>query len=318
MRLLYEDCKQKKSKITLIHKICVMLIISVSLARFCPDFLVSAVAISYKCIPESVKLHIEGVIRRIAIAAGRPLTVDSNPFESSVLREATQMLLVQVADWDDQDGYLQRYVRSSTNSDWEEVGQSISVTIGQSGVGWAVRKVDSSVIKDGDPLKKWGDRRSPAGVFLLGTAFGTDSSLTAHRRYPFMKIGFQEKCIYDPLSRHFNQLVEQSRLSASEISNSKTLYNWDGIYDLGVIIQTPPNSDGLAAISCHFLRGWDGKRLGTEGETEMAPRDIEEIINWLDREKNPVLVQLVKRDLHLIPKLSPAPPVSSSDSLAQW
>ena len=55
---------------------------------------------------------------------------------------------------------------------WRQVGDVEPIVVGRTGVAWDDRQVRAAA---GEPVKREGDGRSPAGVFALDTAFGFDS-----------------------------------------------------------------------------------------------------------------------------------------------
>src|SRR5437868_2761265 len=77
-----------------------------------------------------------------------------------------QLLTVTAQGWDNLQGTLKLYERTEDNSAWNQVDEQIPVVLGQKGLAWGIG------LHSGTPEKKEGDRKSPAGIFSLGTAFG--------------------------------------------------------------------------------------------------------------------------------------------------
>src|ERR1700730_4303940 len=44
--------------------------------------------------------------------------------------------------------------------------------------------------------------------------------------------------------------------------------------------------------SCIFLHVWDSARRGTVGCTAVSSANLEQLLHWLDAQKNPLIVQL--------------------------
>jgi D-alanyl-D-alanine dipeptidase len=97
--------------------------------------------------------------------------------------------------------------------------------------------------------------------------------------------------IDDPASRHYNRLVDTRSIAAKDWRSSERMRRAGDVYRWGVVVghnwkQVP------AAGSCIFLHVWDGAGVGTSGCTAMPEAQMLKVIRWLDRKKNPTLVQL--------------------------
>src|ERR1700674_3244603 len=100
------------------------------------------------------------------------LAITAHGQQSGPLDSSNQLLVVTTADWSAVEGKLQRYERSSPHKKWKAVGGPITVVVGKSGLGWGAGVVTADGMQSGDPIKKEGDGKAPAGVFRLSTAFG--------------------------------------------------------------------------------------------------------------------------------------------------
>ena len=97
-----------------------------------------------------------------------------NAKELPAFSHSTEIVVVTTADWNAPSGTLQRYEREGPGNPWQPVGEPISVMVGKTGLGWGsgVVQIAGSFSAKNDPIKKEGDGKAPAGVFLLGKAFG--------------------------------------------------------------------------------------------------------------------------------------------------
>jgi D-alanyl-D-alanine dipeptidase len=66
------------------------------------------------------------------------------------------------------------------------------------------------------------------------------------------------------------------------------------LYELGVIVDHNACSV-RAGGSCIFIHLWRGPESPTSGCTAMDSTGIHDMVYWLDKSKNPVLVQLTKQ-----------------------
>src|SRR5437879_11698282 len=89
------------------------------------------------------------------------------------LAESIQLLVVTTPDWNSVQGRLERWERIPGTKSWRVVGDAIPIVVGKNGMAWGSGMIlPDGVQQSGDPIKREGDGRSPAGVFSLGTAFG--------------------------------------------------------------------------------------------------------------------------------------------------
>ena len=73
-----------------------------------------------------------------------------------------QMVLVVTPGWDSTAGTLRRYERGSDADAWRAVGGVVPIVVGRAGVAWDDSQVRPTA---GEPAKREGDGRSPAGAF---------------------------------------------------------------------------------------------------------------------------------------------------------
>lgn len=289
-----------------IRKFTILLILIVAAVNYFPDRVAAVLSFTYKFVPEIVKNRFQILIRSINQSNDYKANITNYYSESEDLNRALQIVLIQVSDWDSNVASLQRYSRGATTESWLKVGETMRVVVDYDGLGWSDRQAYKSLIKEGDPIRKPRDKRSPAGVFRLRTAFGTylrQKDLNVDYR----SITGREYCVYESSSRNLNKLVDFSEVSASEVEQSVKMLNREGMYNLGVMIEYPRNISNPEHLSCLFLYSGPGRALETYGSVEVNQSDLEHIVYWLDRDKNPVLVQLVSRDVKPVLNLEPIP-----------
>jgi L,D-peptidoglycan transpeptidase YkuD (ErfK/YbiS/YcfS/YnhG family) len=143
---------------------------------------------------------------------------------------------------------LFRYERDDTG--WHEVGAPIEAVIGRNGAAWDKRE---------------GDGRSPLGAFELGRAWSA----------PF---GDTWRCVDDPDSAHYGELVDEARVTS----------DWASAEDMGIDPYRLGVEVGYNAArtpgrgSCIFLHVWDGPDDdGTAGCTAMAAQDLAAVVAWV-------------------------------------
>lgn len=197
----------------------------------------------------------------------------------TVAPEHEQLLVVTTPGWSSVGGQLQRFVQHDGR--FEPVGRPIAVTVGATGLG-SGRGLHGDAVRGASATKHEGDRRSPAGVFELGTAFG--SAVKPFRgSWPYRRATAADRFVDDPDSAHYNswQTGDGDWASAERLDT----------YDVGLVVRhnMPPQPGAGSAI---FLHTWGGDPRPTVGCTAMARDDLLTVLAWLDPARRPVLVQV--------------------------
>ncbi|MGB3541588.1 L,D-transpeptidase family protein, partial [Rubrivirga sp.] len=153
---------------------------------------------------------------------------------SPIPDSTSQLVVVTTSDWSATDGSLRRFEREGGGA-WLEVGATVPVVVGRSGLGWGIglhRSSDGAVGGVAGPVKAEGDGRAPAGAFSLSAAFGyADLEATG---LPYVPSGPDLRCVDDPASRSYT-LVRQMSTDADWQSHERMRRN-DGLYRIGVIV----------------------------------------------------------------------------------
>src|SRR6478672_9757953 len=116
-------------------------------------------------------LALAGCSRVAAAPTPGPVQGSVTARSASPLDGSTQMVLVVTPAWDSTSGSLRRFERATPAAAWRQVGRVVPIVVGRTGLAWDDRQGTPSV---GEPVKREGDGRSPAGAFALDTAFGFD------------------------------------------------------------------------------------------------------------------------------------------------
>ena len=217
---------------------------------------------------------------------------------------ARQALIVVTADWDSVPGTLRRFQRASAAEPWTPVGDSIPVVVGASGLGWGIGLHGGPPPRPG-PVKHEGDNRAPAGVFRLGSAFGY-AARPPWMKLPYVRASAALKCVDDPASSHYNQVLDQRKVRV-DWNSHEDMRRRDDAYRFGVIVEHDWGARRQpGAGSCIFLHIWGGPGSSTVGCTAMSADNLATLLRWLDPARAPVLVQLPReqyRQLHALWRL---------------
>lgn len=203
---------------------------------------------------------------------------------------ATQLVLVTTPSWDAVDAVLQRYDRAALGDPWRAVGEPIPAAVGRSGLAWGVGLHPA---EQGEPQKREGDGKAPAGVFRLSSAFGYAPAAEAEWiRLPYTQTDASTECVDDSRSRFYNRQVDRDAIPQPDWTSHEELRRTDELYRWGVWVDH--NSDPPVAMrgSCIFLHVWAGPGAATSGCTAMAEENLRQVLAWLDPRARPVLAQL--------------------------
>ncbi|MEM1055982.1 MAG: L,D-transpeptidase family protein [Bacteroidota bacterium] len=224
-------------------------------------------------------------------------TAQSVPEAVPIPAASQQMVLVITPDWRATHGTLRTFERTS-DGPWQEVDEATPVVVGRSGLGWG-RGLHPA--QEG-PQKREGDGRAPAGVFDLTAAFGYAEAETTGLSY--VRAMPSVKCVDDAESAFYNLVVDQAEVTKDWKSRER-MRRADSLYSVGVVVahngpgvssRLVPEAGGpkpvAGAGSCIFLHVWRGPGSSTAGCTAMPSAALRSVMNWLDTDRQPVLVQL--------------------------
>lgn len=228
------------------------------------------------------------------------------------LPPSTEMVVVTTAGWNDVEGRLQRYERASPRKKWRAVGEPVTVVVGKSGLGWGFGIVPLDDTRAaGDPIKKEGDGRAPAGAFRLSRAFGYAPQPPPGWKMPYLRLTESVECVDDAASKFYNRIADRGTISP-DWNSSEHMLRPDELYRWGAVVDHNASPTQPGGGSCIFLHIWRGAGMGTVGCTAMPQEKLEALLAWLDPARKPLLVQLPASQYQSLRKRwsLPAPPHS--------
>lgn len=218
-----------------------------------------------------------------------PVPVTSATPSPTPASGALQLVLVTTPAWDSTSGTLRRYEREDAVRPWREVGSPIPIVVGQTGLAW-----DDALglAAAGEPLKREGDGKSPAGAFSLDTAFGFSSGqILPWVRLPYLQLRPTTECVDDVRSTHYNTIVDRGLVPRVDWTSAERMRQIDQ-YAFGVHVAYNASPPRAGRGSCIFLHIWAGPSSVTAGCTAMEASALESLLRWLAPERRPMLVQL--------------------------
>ena len=222
---------------------------------------------------------------------------------SPVPAASRQLLLVTTDGWAATAGRLQRYER--TGAAWRAVGAPVETVVGRAGMGWGRGLHSGDAARPGDPAKREGDGRAPAGAFRLSAAFGY--APTEPTGLPYLPTDADTECVDDTASAAYNTVIR--RTPADDWRSHEEMRLDAPVYRIGVVVahngpgvdvRLVPGAPRAATVrgagSCIFLHVWRTPATATSGCTAMPDADLQAVLAWLDASAEPVLVQLPRTE----------------------
>lgn len=190
---------------------------------------------------------------------------------ASPLDQATRLVLVTTATMKDTKATLQTFERDAPSAPWKRRSGPEPVVVGKAGLGWGL--TFRAMARPGEPLKREGDGRAPAGIFPIGAAFGfAPASLPGYLQ---LKDGVQF-CVDDPGSPHYSQIVTQEEAGPGVSGEDMPAIP---LYKRGVIVDYPTSGPERGG-SCSFIHIWRGKGVGTAGCVAGPEAMVADLQGW--------------------------------------
>ncbi len=190
---------------------------------------------------------------------------------------------------------MTRFERDAPGSPWRQAGEPRDVVIGKNGMAWG-RGLHGVAAGPG-PVKREGDKKSPAGAFSLGTAFAYEpKDLPFTPAMPVKTVGEETICVENPDSRYYNVILDSNGVSDPDWKDPDMMRRPDGLYRYGFFMNHNFPRPEPGAGSCIFFHLWRGPNQYTVGCTAMTRENMLELLGWLDAAKNPAVVQLPRRE----------------------
>jgi L,D-peptidoglycan transpeptidase YkuD (ErfK/YbiS/YcfS/YnhG family) len=175
------------------------------------------------------------------------------------------------------------------NGQWVEKFDNIPGTVGIS--GFARYKE-----------KKEGDKKTPTGIFFLGPVY-TYPQVKVSTKMERWEAGKNDYWIDDINSAQYNRWVTSNSDPKNNNVSREVMMREDGKYKYGIAIQY--NMDQVkgkgSVITVHVLIG----NKGTVGCIAIPQEELIDIIGWLDRAKNPLIIMGTEQELVTKPVSGP-------------
>jgi len=172
--------------------------------------------------------------------------------------------------------------------DEKVIFKPINVNLGKNGLGIGIG-INSYKSTKNDILKYEGDKRAPIGTFKLTHIFGYKKQ--NNFKMPYLHADKDLICVDDSKHAKYNQIIT---MPASHPKSFEYMKRDDLQYKLGIVVEHNKAQVPLRG-SCIFIHVQKAQNSPTAGCTSMKYEDLEKILNWLNIDFNPVLVQTTKK-----------------------
>ena len=207
------------------------------------------------------------------------------------LFSSQQVLLVVSDDFNSSHAKLYCY------EDNQKVFSNIQVNLGKNGLGWGLGEYNFQK-KQNEPLKFEGDNKAPVGVFKLTNIFGYN--IKSDYKMPYLFASKDLICVDDSKSNFYNQII----MAHGDEKSFEYMRRKDQQYKLGIVVAHNKDAKEKRG-SCIFIHVEKSTNSATAGCTSMKYQDLKKIVNWLDINKKPLLIQVPKSKLNEVLKLFP-------------
>jgi D-alanyl-D-alanine dipeptidase len=211
-----------------------------------------------------------------------PTFADAAPRASPVLPPNTRQLVTAIVDdWNATRATLRLWRREY--GAWHADGSAWPGVVGRAGTAWGdgLHGAGAPSGRTG-PIKREGDGKAPAGAFTLARSFGYAPQPPAGTRLPYVPLEPAWKCVDDPRSQHYAEILDERRVtvdwkSAEEMRRKDELYSW--VVDIGHNVSRVPNGG-----SCIFFHVWSkaAEDSVTAGCTAMAEPRLAQLLAGLE------------------------------------
>ena len=206
------------------------------------------------------------------------------PVDLNTRFKTEQLIVVTTDSWNKIEGRMSVYEFKGNH--WTPVFKEIAIVTGRTGMAWG-KGLHNAELNKGK-LKKEGDGNSPAGIFYLSGLFGYEDIRSEMNS---LKVDERTFCVDDSKSAYYNQIVKSDTVK-KDWNSAETMRMKSDVYKFGIFVDYNVKPAIPNMGSCIFMHIWSGSNKPTAGCTAMKESDILKLIDFLDKRKNPILVQV--------------------------
>ncbi len=202
------------------------------------------------------------------------LCLPANAKPSLIPGAAVQLILVTPDNLGRPKGRMRLYARADAAAPWKQSGNNAPIVGGVKGFAWGWDQTAVPPLPKDTLRKSEGDKRTPMGVFALGSPFGFSEDQRA--RYLRLLAG-KTFCVDDLDSPEYGKIVDRSALPKETTGEDMATIP---LYRSGFLVSFPANAERKSG-SCIFLHVWRAPKSGTGGCIAMDASTMKTLQNWV-------------------------------------
>ena len=207
--------------------------------------------------------------------------------------DSSQCLVGTADGWDSSTVSLRLYQK--IGDQWQAVNPPWPARLGKNGLVWGngIHPVPAGAV-----TKKEGDRRSPAGVFAIGSAWSYAPTIRKQATLTYHTITARDLWVEDSTSPHYNEHLLLTHDPASPWEKKQQMKQNDPAHALKLFIahNAPPHAIPGAGSSIFFHIWRAGGTHPTAGCTAMDLSKLEWLTSQVDPTRHPLYILLPKVD----------------------
>lgn len=143
--------------------------------------------------------------------------------------------------------------------------------------------------KNGFGKKIAGDKKTPVGIFTIGTAFGKYKN--PGTKLPYRVTNSRDYWVGDRYSKYYNTWQVLPARGRWKNGSGEYMKRKDWLYDYGFVINynypkpVPGKGSGI------FFHIWRKSIYGTAGCTAASKENVIKVLRWLNPKKKPLIIQ---------------------------
>ncbi len=161
------------------------------------------------------------------------------------LASARKLVLVVPETWTSTTARLQRFTRRAPNAPWQPESGPESALVGKNGTGWSFAFQQFAL--PGEPQKREGDKRVPAGFFNIVRSFGFAPSA----RPGYLQITRDTVCVNDVRSPAYNRIAARGVIGPAVHGEPM---GYVSEYARGLLVDYPTRVGGGSCIFIHIRK----------------------------------------------------------------
>ena len=210
--------------------------------------------------------------------------------------DTKQLILITANSWSSNKAKLERYEK--VDDKWLKIGKTKEVFLGKRGLAWGVGE---HTTPKSSLIKVEGDKKSPAGVFKLPMLYSYNKLDIS---FPYIISKEYYHCVDDSNSRYYNMVVDSKKVKRDYKSFERMKFR-KNYYKYALAINHNYFNSKKAIKnrgSCIFFHISNATTVGCTAFKK--EKDMKELVTWLKRDKNPILIQAPKSEIKRLLKES--------------